>query len=97
MERSNASCFGHHANGRLDSGTHGELTACRRYLVATSDTAVRRGGSEHLGTNLIPHHGVANILDQTVKPIHILGGVRVRKPFNAASPFQLDEVLENIF
>ena len=45
--------------------------------------------------NLIPHQGVANILDQIVKPIRILGGVR--KPSNTASPFQLDEVLENIF
>ena len=59
-----------------------------------SDTAVRRGGSEHPGdepdTPLLRHECPRSNCQANSH----LGGFR--KPFNAASPFQLDEVLEDI-
>ena len=34
-----------------------------------------KGGSEHSEMNLIVHHGVAEILDQVTKLLHILGAI----------------------
>ena len=47
-----------------------------------------------LRTNLIIHHRVADILDQTTKLVHILGGIQ--DPRNLSPPFQRAEVLENL-
>jgi hypothetical protein len=47
-----------------------------------------------LRTNLIIHHGVADIFDQAVKFIHILGAVE--KPRDPASLFQWGEVPNDV-
>jgi hypothetical protein len=51
-------------------------------------------GASTLSTNLIIYHGIADILSQAAKRIHILGAVQ--KPRDLASLCQWDEVLENI-
>ena len=51
-------------------------------------------GASALRTNLIVHHGVANILRQVSKRIHIIGAIQ--EPRDLASLFKWDEVLENI-
>ena len=45
-------------------------------------------------TNLIVHYGAADVLDQTAKPIHILGAIQ--EPRRLGSLFQWDEGSENI-
>jgi len=45
-------------------------------------------------TNLVIHHGIADILDQASKLIHIIGAVQ--EPCNFASLLQWDEVLKNV-
>jgi len=45
-------------------------------------------------TNLIFHHGVADIVDQAVKLAHVL--CAVQEPCDLASLFQWDEVLKDI-
>jgi hypothetical protein len=45
-------------------------------------------------TNLIIHHGVADILDHPAKPIHILGAVQ--EPCDLASLCERGEVSESI-
>jgi hypothetical protein len=45
-------------------------------------------------TNLIIHHGVADIFDHAAKPIHILGAVQ--EPCDFASLCQWDEVFKDI-
>ena len=45
-------------------------------------------------TNLVVHHSVADIFDQTTKPIRIFGATQ--EPRRLASLFQWDEVSENI-
>jgi len=52
-------------------------------------------GASTLRTNLIIHHGVADILDQAAKLIHILGAFQ--EPCDIASLCQRGEVSENIF
>jgi hypothetical protein len=47
-----------------------------------------------LRTNLIIHHGIADILHQAVKLIHILGAVE--KPRDPASLFQWGEVSNDV-
>ena len=47
-----------------------------------------------LRTNLIIHHGVANILGQITKLVHIIGAIQ--EPRDLASLFQWDEVSESI-
>jgi hypothetical protein len=44
-------------------------------------------------TNLIVHHGIADILNHSAKPIHILGAVQ--EPCDLASLRQWGEVSEN--
>ena len=51
-------------------------------------------GSSILRVNLIVHHGIADILGQVIKLIHIIGAVQ--EPCDLASLFQWDELLENI-
>jgi len=51
-------------------------------------------GARTLRTNLIIHHGVADILDQATKLIHIIGAFQ--EPCDLASLFQWGEVSENI-
>ena len=51
-------------------------------------------GVSVLRTNLIVHHGVADILSQATKLIHIISAVK--EPCNLASLFQWDELSENI-
>ena len=50
--------------------------------------------ADTLRTNLIIHHGIADILDQAGKLIHIGGAVQ--EPCDLASLLQWDEVLKNI-
>ena len=51
-------------------------------------------GTRTLGTNLIIHHGIADVLDQAAELIHIPGAFQ--EPCNLASSFQWDKVLKNI-
>jgi hypothetical protein len=50
-------------------------------------------GASALRTNLIIHHGIADILDQSAKLIHVFGAVQ--EPCDLASLFQWGEGLEN--
>ena len=50
-------------------------------------------GTGTLRTNPIVHHGIANILSQAAKLVHIFGAVQ--EPRRPASLFQWDEILEN--
>ena len=51
-------------------------------------------GDGNPSTNLIIHYGSANILDQTVKFVHILGAIQ--ESGDLASLFQWSEFLKNI-
>ena len=47
-----------------------------------------------IGTDLIVHHGVTDVLDQVAKLIHICGAIE--EPCGLALPFQRDEILKDI-
>ena len=51
-------------------------------------------GTSTLETNLIIHHGIADVLGQAAELIHILGAFQ--EPRDLASAFQWDQVLKNI-
>ena len=51
-------------------------------------------GPSILRANLIVHHGIADILGQVTKLIHIIGAVQ--EPRDLASLFQWDELSKNI-
>lgn len=59
-----------------------------------STQASDEAGASTLRTNLIIHQGVADILSQVTKPIHILDAIQ--EPRDLTPLFQRDEILENI-
>ena len=81
--------------GRSGGETHDELTTLiiDILLQGRLGQALDEKGAGNPRTNLIIHHGVANVVDQTAKVIHVLGAVE--EPRDLASPFQWNEVLKN--
>jgi hypothetical protein len=83
-------------DGRLGSKTHNKPTSLvvivllQRHLMQTLDV-VDVGAPDT--TNLIIHHGVADILNHAAKPVHVLGAIQ--EPRDFASLCQWDEVLED--
>ena len=80
----------------LRNETHNEPTTLIIDILLQRRLTQKSGkvGADTLWTNLIIHHGITDILDQTSKLIHILGAFQ--EPNDFAWLFQWDEVLENI-
>ena len=76
--------------------THNELTILLIDILLQGRLTQRLGKVEarNLWTDLIVHHGVTDVLDQAAKFIYVCGAVQ--KTRDLASPFQRDEVFEDI-
>ena len=90
--------IGHYprTNGRSSSGTHNEPTILVVDVLLQRRLArgLIRAGATTLRTNLVIHHGVADIFGQAAKFIHILSAIQ--EPGHLASLPQRYEVSENI-
>ena len=76
--------------------THNEMTGLIVEVLLQGRLMQTLGkvGARNPRTNLVLHHGIANILSQAAKLIHILNVVQ--EPRDPASSFQWDQVLKNI-
>ena len=79
----------------LRNETHNEPTTLIVDILLQRHLTQKSGkvGADTLGTNLIIHHGIADILNEASKLSHVFGAFQELNDF--AWLFQWDEVLEN--
>jgi len=81
---------------RSEGKTYNEATSLVIYILLQRRLTQKLGGvgTSASGTNLIFHHGIADILNHAVELVHIFGAVQ--EPCDLASLSQRDQLLKNI-